>query len=50
MQQAHTAAAAGTPYRGLSDTDMLRCQEALDVRDRKPERMRRLREVLGGGA
>jgi hypothetical protein len=41
----HTA--AGTPYRGLSDRDMLRCQEALDPADRKADRVKRLRRVLG---
>jgi hypothetical protein len=39
--------AAGTPYRGLSDSDMLRCQEALDASERKWDRVRRLREVMG---
>jgi len=41
----HTA--AGTPYRGLSDRDMLRCQEALDASERKVDRMRALRKALG---
>lgn len=40
--------AAGTPYRGLSDHDMLRCQEALAPADRKRDRMRRLRRAIGG--
>jgi hypothetical protein len=38
--------ASGTPYRGLSDADMLRCQEALDPRDQKTERMAVLRKSL----
>ena len=40
--------AAGTPYRGLSDRDMLRCQEALDPSECKLERVRKLREALEG--
>ena len=39
--------ASGTPYRGLSDRDMLRCQEALDAGERKLDRVRRLREAIG---
>lgn len=39
--------AAGISYRGLSDEDMLRCQEALPKADQKPERIRRLRKALG---
>jgi len=39
--------ADSTPYRGLSDRDMLLCQEALDVSERKTDRMRTLRDTLG---
>lgn len=42
--------AAGVTYRGLSDTDMLRCQEALNESERKLDRMRSLRRVLGESA
>ena len=38
--------AAGTKYRGLSDEDMLRCQEAIVEDEQKPERIRRLRQAL----
>lgn len=38
--------AGGVAYRGLSDADMLACQLALDEHERKPERIRVLREVL----
>jgi hypothetical protein len=37
----------GTPYRGLSDTDMLRCQLALEASQQKIERIRVLQERLG---
>ena len=39
--------AAGVPFRGLSDEDMLRCQEALPVGQRKSTRMAVLRQALG---
>ncbi len=38
----------GTPYRGLSDADMLACQLALDESERKLDRVRRLTHVLNG--
>lgn len=38
--------AAGVPYRGLSDQDMLACQLALDEKDRKPERVKALQTIL----
>jgi hypothetical protein len=38
--------AAGTAYRGLSDSDMLACQLALDEGARKLDRVRTLQEVL----
>jgi hypothetical protein len=38
--------AAGVSYLALSDEDMLACQLALDEDDRKPERVRVLREAL----
>ena len=38
--------ATGTPYRGLSDADMLACQMALDEPLRKLDRVRRLRDHL----
>jgi hypothetical protein len=38
---------SGTPYRGLSDADMLRCQQALEAGQQKAERVRILKEVLG---
>jgi hypothetical protein len=38
--------AAGTPYRGLSDEDMLRSQEALAPKEQKADRIRALRAVL----
>ncbi len=34
-------------YYGLSDRDMLACQEALDDRDQKVDRMRVLRRAIG---
>ena len=37
---------AGTPYRGLSDEDMLKCQLALAEPQRKHERVRILRQIL----
>ncbi len=39
---------SGTPYVGISDLDMLCCQLALDEKDRKQDRIRRLRAVTGG--
>jgi len=39
--------AQGTAYHGLSDADMLRCQEALAEEDRKLERLQYLRRALG---
>jgi len=38
--------ASGIAYRGLSDADMLRCQEALDEAIRKPYRMEVLRRAI----
>jgi hypothetical protein len=38
--------AGGVPYRGLSDEDMLVCQLALDESERRPDRIRVLREAL----
>jgi hypothetical protein len=38
--------AAGTPYRGLSDADMLQCQLALSTTQQKSERVRILSEIL----
>lgn len=38
---------AGTPYRGLSDEDMLRCQLVLSESEQKKERMRALRDAIG---
>ena len=38
--------AAGTPFRGLSDEDMLRCQTVLDAGLRKHERIRILEEAI----
>lgn len=42
--------AGGAAFHGLSDADMLRCQEALDESDRKPERIRSLRRALGSAS
>ncbi len=39
--------AAGVPYWGLADADMLECQLALDEAERNQERIRVLRESLG---
>jgi hypothetical protein len=39
--------AAGVAYRGLSDRDMLRCQEALNPSERKETRIRTLRAAIG---
>jgi len=39
--------AAGIVCRGLSDRDMLRCQEALPDNERKADRIRTLRQALG---
>ncbi len=38
--------ASGTVCRGICDADMLRCQEALDESERKPDRVRYLRSLL----
>lgn len=38
---------AGTPYRSLSDIDMLACQLALEEEEQKLDRIRILRKVLG---
>lgn len=38
---------AGVPYRGISDADMLACQLALPQAQRKHERIRYLRALLG---
>ena len=43
------ATQAGTPYRGLSDRDMLLCQLALEEQYRKSERVRILQEFLSSG-
>ncbi|HYF48005.1 MAG TPA: hypothetical protein VEJ63_01265 [Planctomycetota bacterium] len=40
----HTA--AGVKFLSLSDEDMLRCQEVLDPREQKLDRMRTLREAI----
>ena len=40
---------AGTPYRGLSDDDMLKCQLALAEPQRNLERVRILQEILQSG-
>lgn len=40
--------AAGVPYFGLSDADMLRSQLALDASGQKQDRIRRLEEAVGG--
>jgi hypothetical protein len=37
---------SGIPYTGLSDEDMLRCQEALDPSERKAGRMEILRRAI----
>jgi hypothetical protein len=37
---------SGIPYVGLSDEDMLRCQEALDPSDRKARRIEVLRQAI----
>jgi hypothetical protein len=46
QQGVDEATAAGTPYRGLSDEDMLRCQAALDEGLRKSDRIRVLEEAV----
>ncbi len=40
--------AAGTPYRGLSDRDMLKCQLALEKKHQKIDRIRDLRKAING--
>jgi hypothetical protein len=42
--RSHTA--AGIPFAGLSDEDMLACQEALPVGERKERRIQVLREAI----
>lgn len=42
--QEHTASAV--PYLGLSDEDMLACQEALDAGERREDRMRVLKAAV----
>jgi hypothetical protein len=37
---------SGIPYHGLSDEDMLRCQEALNPSEQKPGRMETLRRAI----
>ena len=41
--------ASGTPYRDLSDLDMLRCQEALEPGSRNEKRVNTLRAALKNG-
>jgi hypothetical protein len=41
--------AAGTPYRGICDSDMLKCQLALLPNDRKAARVEFLQGILGAG-
>lgn len=43
----HEFTAAGVPYHGLSDEDMLACQLALSEHERKPGRVMSLRKALG---
>lgn len=43
----HRTTPGGTPYVSLSDRDMLACQLALDEAQRKLDRIRILRHVLG---
>jgi len=38
--------AAGIPYRGISDQDMLRCQESLEKKEKKIERIGMLKKAL----
>jgi len=48
--RAHSArTAAGVPYCGLADADMLECQLALDESERNQERIRVLTRALGLG-
>jgi hypothetical protein len=44
-----TRTSTGIPYAGLSDRDMLRCQEALPLAERKPRRMEALRRAIERG-
>jgi hypothetical protein len=46
-QAASEKTAGGVAYLGLSDADMLASQEALDEKDRKPDRIRELKRILG---
>jgi hypothetical protein len=41
-----TKTATGVPFTGLSDQDMLACQEALPVAEQKPRRIQVLREAI----
>ena len=41
-----TQTAAGIQFTGLSDEDMLACQEALPVEERKERRIQVLREAI----
>ena len=41
-----TTTSAGIPFLGLSDEDMLTCQEVLPPADQKLSRMQRLREAI----
>ena len=41
-----TSTSAGCAFLGLSDRDMLACQEALPESERKPRRIARLREAI----
>lgn len=42
--------AAGVPYVGISDRDMLASQEALPASEQKPDRIRALRRLLEGAS
>ena len=42
-----TTTAAGVSFTGLSDRDMLTCQEALPLQERKTRRMEVLRRAIG---
>ena len=46
-QAREESTAAGTRYLGLSDTDMLRCQYALDEPQQKRQRIRVLEAAIG---
>ncbi len=49
QRSADEKTASGTSYRGLSDSDMLKCQLALAESQQKHERVRILREILQPG-